>query len=108
MPVNPSNIIGEPFAIIAWSEDADGEDDVVVFSGTFIEEKGIYYLDRGNRTDRVEFQQDWLGRIQPVTKEFREMLLGCTYCVSLSVGILDETARDTYKAIGLTWPEGEA
>ena len=99
------NLIGlnKTLALILWGQDKNGEDEVVVFSGVFTEKDGTFYLERENQESPV-IQEDWLPRIKEVPEDLKDVLMGCEYQLSLSVGDIDE-APEPYEPFGLKWPQ---
>lgn len=92
---------GKPIALILWRKKDDGEDDLAVFKGTLSQQDGIYYLDREEGYDRA-LKKDWLGRIDTVPEELKEVLLNCDYQLSLK---LDELAdAGGLESFGFSWP----
>lgn len=95
--------LNRKLALVLWSEDENGEDDVAVFSGILINKDGAYYLER-NDGKSPEILQEWLERIRPVGEELKETLLGCDFQLALSVGQVESgTSMESFG--GLKWPE---
>ena len=94
--------LNQSLALVLWSQDRDGNDDVAVFSGILVEEAGVYYLARENGV-RPEMRREWLPRIQAVPEDLKETLLGCDYQLSLSVG--DIEGAESFADFGLKWPK---
>jgi len=95
--------LNKKFALVLWAEDEQGEEDVAVFSGTLVKKGGLYFLER--RTGQSpEIREEWLDRIMPVESELKEILMGCDYQLSLSVGkAKDGQVLENFG--GLKWPK---
>jgi hypothetical protein len=92
---------GNPIALILWRKKDDGEDDLAVFKGILTQQDGIYYLDREEGYDRA-LRKEWLGRIDTVPKEIKEVLLNCDYQLSLNLDELAEAGG--LESFGFSWP----
>jgi hypothetical protein len=57
--------------MIAWGENADGSDDVVVFSGVAQWNGVALTMRREPETDSFEIPAEWLSRIEPVAAILR-------------------------------------
>jgi hypothetical protein len=91
-------------ALILWGQDEYGKDEVAIFSGILIEKNEIYFLEREDKRNPI-ILQEWLSRIQKIPEDLKEMLMGCEYQLTLSVGDIDETP-ELYESFGLKWPKG--
>jgi hypothetical protein len=95
--------LNKTLALVLWAKDENGDDDVAVFPGTLIQEKDLYFLQRGDEA-RPEIRAEWLSRIKKVPDDLKETLSNCEFQLSLTVGNTEnETA--TLEAFGLKWPK---
>ena len=92
---------GKLIALLLWRKKDDGEDDLAVFKGILTQQNGIYHLDREEGYDRT-LRSDWLGRIDTVPAELKEVLLNSDYQLSLQFDELTEAGG--LEAFGLSWP----
>ena len=98
----PHPAFGRTLALVLWGKDASGKDDVAVFSGKLIELEGAAYLQRDS--GNVPLEVEWLARIASVPEALRDILLGCEYQLSLTVGDVDDVESASWKRMGLKWP----
>ncbi len=96
--------LNKRLALVLWAEDEEGEDDVVVFSGIFIQDKGNYYLQREGNEPNPEIRKEWLSRIKVVPEDLKDIFLNCEYQLPLSVGDAEETSG-SMESFGLKWPD---
>lgn len=98
--------IDQPFALLLWSKNEAGEDDVAVFRGTFKKHQSDFYIDRGQNHEKFEIREEWLERVQKVPEDLVETLEGARYQLSLSVGNLgDGEDGSKYLHTGIKWPD---
>ena len=97
------NAVGRSLALILWSENSEGEDDVAVFGGTLMLKDEQFLLVR-NDGAHIQLRPEWIDRIKTVDSELRETLLQCEYCISLTLG--DAEGDDgPFEDFGLKWPD---
>ena len=102
--MKPSEINGSVLAMIAWGVDANGADEAVVYSGTAEWTGRDLVLQRDDQASMVVLPE-WYERIQPVSEDLRETLLGADYWFSVAIGPLPEGANTAeYGRTGLKWP----
>ncbi|MCB9771364.1 MAG: hypothetical protein H6754_02305 [Candidatus Omnitrophica bacterium] len=102
-----SNLHNKKLAVILWSKDKAGEDDVVVYAGkaSVVHNKVTVSL-KGNANFKI--LAEWVERIKNVTKDLKTTLLDADYCISLSVGDLPtDTSSDKFIKTGLKWPKSK-
>ena len=97
------NALNKKLALVLWAKDKEGEDDVAVFPGVFTQVGGSYYLQREGEGNSPEIREEWLPRIKSVPDESRDVLMGCDYQLSLSVGN-SEDVNEPLENFGLKWP----
>ncbi|HDY7993163.1 TPA: hypothetical protein ACGVB5_004862 [Vibrio vulnificus] len=97
------DLSGKTLALLLWSKDEDGEDDVAVFKGSITRE-GASFFYQNESGSKLELTDDWLGRIVPVASDVKDVLLNCDYQLSLTVGQLLPDSKD-FVETGLSWPE---
>ena len=95
--------LNKKLALVLWSEDENGEEDVAVFSGILVSRDGVYFLERCD-SKNPEILAEWLERIRPVSEDLKETLLGCDYQLALSVGKV-KGGQSMESFGGLKWPE---
>lgn len=103
MHMNFEDAINSSLALILWAKTNEGEDDVIVYSGTLVKKNKNYYLKREDDTE-PEIRNEWLPRIEPVPEDLKETLLGCEYQLSLTVGN-SKDATEALESFGLKWPK---
>jgi hypothetical protein len=94
--------LNKRLALVLWSKDENGEDEVAVFSGVLIKKNKIFFLEREDEKN-PKILEEWLSRITKIPEDLKEMLLDCEYQLALSVGDVDETPS-SYESFGLKWP----
>ena len=94
--------LNKTLALVLWSKDENGEDEVAVFSGILIKKNETFFLEREDDKN-PEILEEWLSRITKIPEDLKEMLMNCEYQLALSVGDVDETP-ESYENFGLTWP----
>ncbi|MBP1680661.1 MAG: hypothetical protein H6Q35_1000 [Proteobacteria bacterium] len=93
--------LNKTLALILWSKDENGEDEVAVFSGVLIKKNETFFLEREDKKNPM-ILEEWLPRIDKIPEDLKEMLMGCEYQLTLSVGDIDDTP-ELYESFGLTW-----
>ena len=96
--------INKSVALVLWGEDENGEDDVAIFSGVLVSEKGRYYLRMSNGKS-PEIYSEWLDRIEPTSDKVKELLFECEFHLTLSVGNVEKADSALQSFGGLKWPE---
>jgi hypothetical protein len=96
--------LNKSLALLLWSKNELGENDVAIYSGTLIEIGGKHFLRRRSGGSDVPFLEEWLDRILEVPVDVKDTLRSCEYRLSLSVGEIDEPGPE-YVALGLKWPK---
>lgn len=95
--------LNQTLALVLWSQDQDGNDDVAVFTGRLIKEGGLYYFQRKDG-ENPEIKLEWLSRIKKVPEELKTTLSDCDYQLSLLVGDIDD-GSESLETFGLKWPK---
>jgi len=94
--------------MMAWSEKADGSDDVAIFTGTADWDGRRLAMLRGTSGPPFEVLDEWLDRIQLVDADLQSDLLGAEYYFSVTLGPLPAGADVAqYLETGLRWPPDE-
>ena len=100
--INLPDLHGKRLAMIAWGGKADGEDDVVVFTGLADWDGTVLTLRRQPAESSFVVPPEWLPRIQPVQEDLRETLLGAEYQFSVTIGTMHEDDdASLYRSTGL-------
>ena len=94
--------LNKTLALVLWSKDENGEDEVAVFSGVLIKKNEIFFLEREDEKN-PEILEEWLSRITKIPEDLKEILWDCEYQLLLSVGDVDETS-ESYESFSLKWP----
>ncbi|MEJ2437944.1 MAG: hypothetical protein P8Y35_08275 [Sulfurovaceae bacterium] len=95
--------LNKTLALILWSKNENGEDEVAIFSGVLIKKNETFFLERKDKKDPI-ILEEWLPRINKIPEDLKEMLMGCEYQLALSVGDVDKTP-ESYESFGLKWPQ---
>jgi hypothetical protein len=96
--------LNKTFALLLWSKNADGADDVAVYPGVLSHDGRRYYLKRREATSHPELLSEWLPRITAVPPDVRETLCDCEYQLSLTVGDVTDDEAKGFTQFGLRWP----
>ena len=100
-----NHINGKKLAMVAWSKDVDGKDDVVVFTGTAVLTEYGITLKRSD-TSSFELQDEWIERIEKVPSHLKETLMDADYLFSVSIGNLsDDSGFSGFEETSLKWPK---
>ena len=100
-----NHIDGKKLAMVAWSNDADGKDDVAVFTGTAVLTESGITLKRSDASS-FELRDEWIERIEKVPSHLKETLMDADYLFSVSVGNLsDGSDFSGFEETGLKWPK---
>jgi hypothetical protein len=103
--VNPADVHGKRIAMVAWSQNPDGSDDVAVFTGT-ANWDGIHLTMVRQAGTTFQLDDEWLDRIEPVESGLKPMLLDADFSFSVAVGDLPEGENEEeYVRTCLTWPK---
>jgi hypothetical protein len=98
-------LTGKKLALIAWGEDENGKDDVVVFTGIARWENRHIYLDRKGKRKSFQVPDDVLERIKPVPAKIADIVLGAEFFLSMTIGSIPKDANPKdYIKTGLKWP----
>ena len=101
-----TNVNGKKLALVAWSKDDKGNDDVAVFTGIARWNGKEIFFDRGSTQQGFTFPEDWLERIKTVPQDIKDIVIDSEYYISLSVGDLsNDTDQSGFISTGLKWPE---
>jgi uncharacterized protein YdhG (YjbR/CyaY superfamily) len=98
-------LTGKKLAIIAVGEDAKGETEAAVFTGTARWHDGHVLLDRENEQS-FQLPDDTLERIKPTPAKVSKIVLGAKFYVTMSIGPIPEGENpEDYIKTGLKWPK---
>lgn len=93
----------QTLAIIVVNIDTEDKDEVVVYTGEINIKGNKLFFNRYGK-DIFEITQ-WQDRIKSVGEEIKEVLSGCEYLITLTIGDLPENDKpETYMPTGLKWP----
>lgn len=106
--IDPSDVNGKRFAMIAWGKKADGSDDVAVFAGIAEWDGEVLTIRREPDSASFVVPGEWLARLRRVEGYLKATLLNAEYCFSVSIGNLgaDEDSS-IFRDTGLKWPRDE-
>jgi hypothetical protein len=106
--IDLANVHGKQIAMVVCGEKDDGNDDVVVFTGTADWDGSTLVMKRQLDTSSFQIPSEWLNRIKPVAEDVKTILLGAEYYFLVSVGNLpDGEDLSGYVKTGLKWPRDE-
>ena len=103
--ISPSEIHGKRMAMIAWGTMANGEDDVVVFTGLADWDGAVLAIRRTPAESSFVVPAEWLSRIELVPADLKSTLLDADYQFSVTVGDIGDEDSALYLATGLKWPQ---
>jgi hypothetical protein len=91
-------------ALLMMGADANGEDEWAVVVGTVTQSGQTLTFVHDGQPEGFPLPVDALERMQPTTKETRE-ILGADIVLSLSIGPMPEGHEGEALSTGLKWPE---
>ncbi len=101
-----SEFEGKTLALLLMAKTEEGDDDWAVFPGTFRKDGDRAYLERDDGHEDFEIREEWVERIRPVdNEEVRSILQNCDFFLSLSVGSIADSERESLDTTGLKWPQ---
>ena len=100
------DVVDQTLALVLWARDANGDDDVAVFTG-FVRRAGAKYVLELANNPPLELLDRWLPRIRPATREIQDIVEGAHFVLSLSVQDA-KAASGQLRSTGLRWPRDPA
>ena len=104
--MNVADLTGKKLALVAFSEDKEGETEAAVFTGIARWTNGHMYMDRGEGQKPFQVPDDILDRIEPVPANISDIVMGADFFVTTYIWPLpDDADAGQYEDTGLKWPK---
>lgn len=98
--------VDQTLALVLWAKDANGDDDVAVFTGVVRRKGARYVLERAHDSP-LNLLDRWLPRIRATTPEIADIVEGARFVLSLPVRDVKD-APGPLRSTGLRWPSDPA